>query len=146
MPFKDPSKRSQYNRLYHQSHRAERKVYSAKNRQKILAARKRFYWKHREKLLAKHSIRRRAAYAAIRVAVISHYSAGTNVCSCCGEDWFFFLTIDHVNNDGATHRRSIRGTLYEWLFRHGFPDGFQVLCYNCNCAKQRGGCPPSHRG
>ena len=60
------------------------------------------------------------------------------------------LTIDHVNNDGSKHRREI-GKLYKypdgrralvtdiygWLEKNGFPDGFQVLCYNCNISKHR---------
>ena len=26
--------------------------------------------------------------------------------------------------------------MYRWLKKHGFPkEGFQLLCYNCNCAK-----------
>lgn len=66
-------------------------------------------------------------------------------CACCGETQFEFLGIDHVHNDGAQHRRDI-GTrsIYPWLEKHGFPqDGrFQVLCHNCNMAKQHvGECP-----
>lgn len=75
-------------------------------------------------------------------------------CSCCGETELVFLTIDHVNDDGAEHRRAMaaeRGheysqagaRTYRWLRRNGFPRGFQVLCANCNCGKQwnQGICP-----
>lgn len=75
-------------------------------------------------------------------------------CTCCGETELVFLTIDHVNNDGAEHRRQIAAEIgatwsqggsrtYRWLRDNGFPEGFQVLCANCNCGKQWNGgvCP-----
>jgi len=65
-------------------------------------------------------------------------------CACCGEAEVQFLQIDHVDNDGADHRRSIKGVrLGPWLKRRGYPEGFQVLCANCNFAKHTNGgsCP-----
>lgn len=77
-------------------------------------------------------------------------------CVCCGESNPVFLTIDHINNDGAQHREEMgykangRGelrigsgtTMYWWLEKNGYPDGHQVLCANCNMAKQSlGKCP-----
>lgn len=61
-------------------------------------------------------------------------------CTCCGEETLEFLTIDHVNNDGAEDRRQngkkSGGKLYRWLIKNGFPkEDYQLLCYNCNCAK-----------
>ncbi len=56
------------------------------------------------------------------------------VCKCCGERRPEFLTIDHVDGGGSAHRKQV-GCVYRWLKRQGFPSGFQVLCYNCNCAK-----------
>ena len=59
------------------------------------------------------------------------------------------LTIDHVNNDGAAHRKAIGKVfpstgnraliveMYTWLEKNEFPSGFQVLCYNCNLSKHR---------
>jgi len=62
-------------------------------------------------------------------------------CACCGETKRHFLTIDHINNDGAEHRRKV-GHTYSWLKKNNFPPGFQVLCYNCNCSKGfYGQCP-----
>ena len=68
-------------------------------------------------------------------------------CICCGEFTFEFLTIDHINNDGAEKRKTTNqgtgGKLYRWLIRHGFPkEGYQLLCFNCNCAKGFYGCCP----
>lgn len=58
-----------------------------------------------------------------------------------------FLTLDHVNNDGAEQRRNTGGksgkSLAWWLRTHGWPTGIQVLCFNCNCGRSRndGICP-----
>lgn len=67
-------------------------------------------------------------------------------CACCGEPIREFLTIDHVNGDGAAHRRKIgSAAIYRWLKREGFPDGYQVLCMNCNWAKGVFGACPHER-
>lgn len=62
------------------------------------------------------------------------------ICICCGESHMSFLILDHINNDGAKHRREIRcpsgSPFYAWIIRKNFPKGFQTLCYNCNASKQ----------
>jgi hypothetical protein len=80
----------------------------------------------------------------LRHDVLVHYSGGQTACSCCSEKHDEFLSIDHINDDGADHRRMIgRSALYRWLSNNDFPPGFQVLCMNCNFAKSlgSGGCP-----
>lgn len=65
-------------------------------------------------------------------------------CVCCGESEISFLTIDHINGGGEIHRRSgMSKESFAWLERNGFPDGFQILCWNCNCGRQINGgvCP-----
>lgn len=80
-----------------------------------------------------------------RILKDSAYAAyGGYVCSCCGETEEAFLSIDHVNNDGAEHRRDVnRRKIYKWLRDNGYPDGYQILCMNCNFGKARNGgvCP-----
>lgn len=69
--------------------------------------------------------------------------------ACCGETEPLFLSLDHVNNDGASHRKVIdRRKLYKWLARNHYPSGFQVLCMNCNHGKFRNGgvCPHQSMG
>ncbi len=59
------------------------------------------------------------------------------------------MTLDHINNRGNQHRalhggRGFSGEkLYKFLEKNGFPDGFQVLCFNCNVGKHlnNGRCP-----
>lgn len=68
-------------------------------------------------------------------------------CVCCGEDNPIFLSIDHINNDGHKHRKTIGrsgSSLYKWLIERNFPkDNFQLLCFNCNLGKRVNGgvCP-----
>jgi len=66
--------------------------------------------------------------------VISQYGGR---CTCCGETNIDLLTIDHINNDGAEHRRKIGGSVwvYRWLIRNNFPTDFQVLCWNHNSSR-----------
>lgn len=65
-------------------------------------------------------------------------------CTCCGETRFEFLCIDHVHGGGNEHRKTVQsGTpLLHWLQKRNYPDGFQLLCSNCNSARGRfGRCP-----
>jgi hypothetical protein len=75
---------------------------------------------------------------------------GGYVCACCGETEPAFLTIDHVNNDGAAHKREFSlktgDQMHRWVIRMGFPQGFQVLCMNCNWAKRYNGICPHQAG
>lgn len=72
---------------------------------------------------------------------------GGYVCACCGETERSFLSIDHVHNDGAEHKRKFNlrtgEQMYRWLIRHNFPPGFQILCMNCQWGKRNnnGVCP-----
>lgn len=69
-----------------------------------------------------------------RLIALRHYSETTPPsCACCGENRYEFLAIDHMNGGGKEHRRVNKITnLAEWLIRNNFPDGFRVLCHNCN--------------
>jgi hypothetical protein len=57
-------------------------------------------------------------------------------CSCCGETELAFLTLDHINNDGAAHRKELGyaggQSFYHWVIKNDFPSLLQVLCWNCN--------------
>lgn len=80
----------------------------------------------------------------VKEEVIRYYSKGEMKCAICGFDNIDGLCIDHINNDGAEHRkkyhisgRNSAGTnTYEVLKREKFPDGMQVLCANCNLIKE----------
>lgn len=74
-----------------------------------------------------------------KIQVYNHYSNYDIKCNCCGEKQIEFLTLDHINNDGSQHKKenNISGghKMREWIIKNNFPPGFQILCWNCNCAK-----------
>lgn len=92
----------------------------------------------------------------IKEAALAAY--GGAICACCKESDVRFLTLDHVNNDGAAHRRALGdGTnkragwsFYGKLRALGWPMNppIQVLCYNCNNGKRSNGgiCPHKEGG
>ncbi len=92
---------------------------------------------------AKNRVRVNAARRALRLTTFSHY--GGSICACCGETEDAFLTLDHIATNGAVERRQIGGghMIFTYLRREGYPPGYQVLCWNCNCGrhKNRGVCP-----
>jgi hypothetical protein len=54
-----------------------------------------------------------------------------------------FLTIEHLNRDGAEHRRQLNSgggsSVWRDLRRRGWPkDGYTILCWNCNLATRFG--------
>lgn len=107
-----------------------------KNKYGITTAKK---WKR----TPKGKLREKEYKLRVRTACIAQYSNNKNECACCQETTFEFLTIDHINNDGAQHRKSINhSNIYVWLRKNNYPSGFQVLCMNCNFAKGKYGmCP-----
>jgi hypothetical protein len=83
----------------------------------------------------RHKKRGRDYWRSNRIAVLEHYGGSPPRCACsgCGESRYEFLSIDHINGGGRKHRQSLgMKTLYQWLIKNGFPDGFRVLCHNCN--------------
>lgn len=119
------------------------KKYREKNREKLNAYNGKYRTDHREILLAYDKKRclteayrqkQRDRNRDIKREVLNHYG---NKCACCGEYRIEFLTIDHINGGGNKHRKEIgRGgsSLYKWLEYHNFPEGYRVLCFNCNCS------------
>jgi len=141
-------KENGYYQRYAETHqeqlRAYRKLHWAKNKDRISQRRKEMgeiYLIYMREQIKKSEEK-------LRIEVLSHYSNGAMKCQCCGEQNILFLTLDHINNDGAKERKSLgwRGNgiaFYRLLKKLGFPDGYQVLCMNCNFAKMRTGgiCP-----
>lgn len=67
-------------------------------------------------------------------------------CCCCGPQVDKYFQLDHVNDDGAEHKKLLtgnprNGNMYRWAAKNGFPDNLQLLCCNCHQAKSYfGGC------
>ena len=82
----------------------------------------------------------------LKLKVITYYSKETM--KCIGWDqkgcpWnvndMDVLTIDHINGGGNMHRASIKKIgwiFYDWLIKNNYPDGYQVLCMNCQFKKK----------
>ncbi len=72
-----------------------------------------------------------------RETILEHYG---KKCRYCGEEED--LHIDHVDGDGKEERlllndaKGNHGAVYAKIIREGFPDRYQVLCRQCNLAKQ----------
>jgi len=70
---------------------------------------------------------------SIRYEVLSHYSQGIPRCECCKETNLEFLAIDHINGGGSKHIKSLPGaSLARHLYFENYPEGYRVLCDNCN--------------
>ena len=105
---------------------------------------KREFEKWTRRLICKECMKKNKHEYALRIKqeIMKHYGGK---CSCCGEDRIEFLTIDHLEGSGRKHRKNVFKSNYEllgaglrfylWLKRNNYPNGFQVLCYNCNCSR-----------
>ena len=87
-----------------------------------------------------------------RLKILKYYSkrlSNSNIpcCNCCGENFHVdFLAIDHIRGSKQMdlepelkklkYSSKLKGmNLHRWIIRNNFPDGFQILCTNCNFAK-----------
>lgn len=81
--------------------------------------------------------------------VLSHYSNGYPACQLCPETLLSVLTIDHISGGGNAHRRKIGVTsgfpFYIWLLDQNLPQGYRVLCFNCNMREARKATPDNPR-
>lgn len=130
-------------------HRARMNIHYLKNKpHRLLRAKERYQekpsavWTEEKRLRANENSKRyRQEHFQ---TVLDHYGPR---CACCGEENLLFLTVDHINNDGAEHRRKGTGKVslafYRWIIKNDFPDDLRILCFNCNCGRQRNGgiCP-----
>lgn len=98
-------------------------------------------YRHREGNADKKNQKTREARALLRLDILNHYSNGTATCARCAFGDARALDLDHIDNGGGNHRRTIgrRGATYDIyaeLKRNGFPEGYQILCRNCNWIKE----------
>lgn len=124
MPWKDREKRLAYASRYRQEHREELRLKT---------------WQYHQEHKEQRHIYAIAYGVKVKTKVFTHYAQGTPKCAYCGVTDMDILTLDHINNDGSQHRRTISGgdKLYRWLIQNDYPKGYQVLCYNCNIKKFR---------
>ena len=91
--------------------------------------------------------------ANLRYEALAGIANGRPICRCCGEKDHRFLTFDHIDGGGQADRRAAKGAPVVKIVRsHRHKTGqwptekFQILCSNCNAAKNSyGECPHQNR-
>lgn len=120
-----------------------------------------YHRKYAREMARKLAPKVRADRQALKRRLIKGYGGA---CVCCGEQEPDFLTLEHLNNDGAAHRRSLvnpgsrggRGNWKSWhsatvrvyrdLENRGYPqEGYTLLCWNCHMATRFGVICPHKR-
>jgi 5-methylcytosine-specific restriction endonuclease McrA len=138
--IKSNKKRKEYFAKWFQKnkerYKESRQEYYQKNKEYFKQKSRESYLRNKERIAEKARILRRE--------VINAYGGK---CTCCGESTIQFLAIDHVKNDGVSHRKQIRqNKIYKWAKQNKYPKNLQILCHNCNLAKSLyGRCPHNDR-
>ena len=102
---------------------------------------KSYYAKRRHLYLPKKRESGRTTSRALRMEILQHYSGIFPCCACCEENRIEFLSVDHINGGGSKHKREVKD-LYRWMKKNNFPEGFRILCHNCNQSRGAYGyCP-----
>ena len=121
--------RATYCRSHTEEQRRWKKTYYQTHKDDIRESKKTHYLIHKKEVRE----RQKAYYASLRVEAFNHYGW---VCVKCGEANTDFLTLDHVNDGGAQHRRRFGPVLYLWAKENGYPPALQAMCYNCQWVKE----------
>ena len=117
----NPGKHKQYRQRWHQ-----------KNRDRMLMAQKKYREDHPELLE-----RARKKTLELKTTVYNHYSNSNPHCMCpgCCVDNVRVLCLDHINGGGTKHRKEVsrsNASYWRWFIKNNFPDGYRILCHNCN--------------
>ena len=134
MPWKDKNKIKAYQARYRAKNKTIVKLRSAEYRR-----------------LNRRKIRKASRRIRLNNKLMTYDAYGGRKCCWCGEDDISTLCIDHIDNNGSKHidnkgHRIGGNRMYNWLKKNNYPDGFQVLCMNCNTAKaQNNGTLPEDR-
>lgn len=85
------------------------------------------------------------SHTKLKYQVFSHYCKEVLHCQCsgCKTTYIGFLQLDHIKDNGREHvdnkgKRLIGPNLWRWVRNNGYPEGFQVLCINCNSLGGKG--------
>lgn len=83
----------------------------------------------------RHRVRTQQLQQEQKMKVLTYYSDGEPKCAHCSIKDIDVLTLDHINGGGRQHRKVTNPHTYRWVLKGNFPEGFQVLCFNCNWKK-----------
>jgi hypothetical protein len=122
--LEDPDYRKREHKRYRETHREQLILKGKRDRIKYATTRKSY---------SKEYIK------GVRYQVLSHYSGSVQpFCKHCGFSNIKALQLDHINNNGADDKRKFGNNirLARYLIDANFPEGYQVLCANCNTIKE----------
>lgn len=121
--IRTPEYYKEYHKTYSQNHRDETNESKRKSYPKYKDSKREYQRGLRKKY---------------KDAFLEMYGGG---CACCGEAVYDFLTIEHKQGQEKASRRT--GLVaYRDAIKEFRPDLYEVLCWNCNCAKGHlGYCP-----
>ena len=127
------SDRKKYMREYQRKWKAE-------NRERVLEMERARYHAQTPEQKAEKVAKNKERRIKLRAEAIKKYGGK---CNCCAETIEQFLCIDHMGGGGNQHRKEMTTkSIGEWLYVNNYPEGFQVLCHNCNMAEGiYGKCP-----
>lgn len=125
----------EYNRQYRLTHKEDKRQYDAQYYLEQKGKHRDYMRRH----YMKYRMRQREKQIEQKKAILTYYGEGKLACVRCGFDDARALTIDHINNDGANHRKILNNKtgyhFYRWLKKNDYPKGFQTLCCNCQSIK-----------
>src|SRR3989304_8757068 len=145
--------RTEYLATYRLTHKKELQDYRKTHKDQIRDNNRRWRANHKDELKIKNHDRylnekeSRKEYSKIQYRkrkekitreVFLHYGYDKIECCRCGFNNIFALTLDHINGGGHKHRESLRRTgmvFYCWLQKQGYPEGYQLMCMNCQFIK-----------
>lgn len=130
MPYKDNN-----SDIAKTSHRESVKKWCREHPEEARAMWRKSYHKNKEKHADARRQYHRDYHKKIKLEVLTYYCNSTPYCQCkgCKENYIEFLTIDHINGGGNKHRKVIGSSkIYYWLKQNNYPEGYRVLCQNCN--------------
>ena len=100
-----------------------------------MRAQRKIQWhKHKADWNKARSEKAKILYGSLKIEMLAKYN---NKCNHCGDGRLPVLTVDHVNGDGAMHRKKVRcgiTFLREVIFDTS--GRFQLLCMNCQWMKR----------
>lgn len=116
------------------------KQYRKDNKERLLELNRIWCSKNREHVREEN----RKERDNLKLDILNHYSNGKLCCANCGFNDIRALQVDHIENNGAQERRELFGnrtfagtTFYRWVRRNNYPEGYAILCANCNIIKLR---------
>lgn len=113
------------------------KEYHQKNREKCNKISNEYYYAHHKEQCLKRRISHKNTRLNQKLIVMNHYTQGKNCCQICGEKDIDVLTIDHINGGGTQHAKRVGGHVNADIIKNNFPEGFRILCMNCNFKEAR---------